>query len=62
MTLAFQRVMCEELFGIDRNNVDSMNACLECVVITNEAECSAKPRCEFKTTTGLCGPPSPSGK
>ena len=61
MTLAFQRLMCEVLFGIDRNDVDSMNACLECVVITNEAECSTKPRCEFKTTR-LCGPPSPGGK
>lgn len=62
MTLAFQRIMCEELFGIGRNDVDSRNACLECVVITNEAECSANPRCEFKTTAGFCVPPTPAGK
>ena len=62
MTLAFQRKMCEVLLGIDRNDVNSRNACLECIVIANEAECSANPLCEFDPTKGLCIPQSPGGK
>lgn len=62
MTLAFQRKMCEVLLGIDGNDVNSRNACLECIVIANEAECSAKQLCEFDPTKGLCIPPPPGGK